>query len=138
MAAASLHDAFATVTREVIATSGGEVIGLSQGEALAYFDDPGSALRAAVELDRQYKQRWDRDSLNSISVGIGIDTGTAMPVEGGYIGQAVESSRHLSAAATGGQIFIGEALAREGGEVENVRIEREDPSGRLRVVRIAT
>ena len=56
------------------------------------------ALRAAVELQRLFRAGTDDEPGLPLGVGIGIDAGEAVPVEGGYRGGALNLARDSAAA----------------------------------------
>ena len=82
-AAAKLAAKFAAVAREGVAARGGEVIELRGDEALAVFDSPRQAIRAAVDLQDRFVEETVSDPNLPLTVGIGLDAGEAVPVEGG-------------------------------------------------------
>ena len=76
-AAADLATRFAAVVREVVSKHDGFLIELRGDEALAVFVLARRALRAALEMQDRFQAGLDR------GVGIGLDAGEAVPVEGG-------------------------------------------------------
>jgi adenylate cyclase len=90
--AAELAGAFAASVREVVA---GHVV----------FVFARQALRAAVELQDRFAE-----SGLARPVGIGLDAGEAVPVEGGYRGGALNLAARLSSRARPGEILPSEAV----------------------------
>ena len=88
---------FADVAREGIVGGGGNLLELRGDEALAVFRSTRQAIRAAVELQQRFADETVADPDLPLRVGIGIDAGEAVEVEGGYRGRAL-TSRHVSAA----------------------------------------
>jgi len=81
-AAAKLAARFAAVAREGVAARGGEVIELRGDEALAVFESSRQAIRAAVELQDRFVEETLTDPAVPLTVGIGLNAGEAVPVEG--------------------------------------------------------
>src|SRR5437763_750364 len=88
-AAAQLATTFAELIRGGAAEHEGEVIELRGDEALAVFASARQALRAAVEVQGRCARAMETDPSLPLRVGIGLDTGEAIPVEGGYRGAAL-------------------------------------------------
>ena len=88
-AAAALAGKFATVARETVEGRGGTVVELRGDEALAVFDSPRQAIRAAIELQRRFVDETVADPTLPLAVGIGLDAGEAVAVQGGYRGGAL-------------------------------------------------
>jgi hypothetical protein len=78
---------FARLTRSVVEPAGGRVVELRGDETLAVFASARRALRAAVELQGCF-ERERREDL-PLHIGIGVDAGEAVAVEGGYRGAAL-------------------------------------------------
>jgi class 3 adenylate cyclase len=83
-AAAKLAAKFAQVAREGVQARAGRVIELRGDEALCVFPSPRQAIRAAVELQDRFVDETLADPAIPLGVGIGLDAGEAVPVEGGY------------------------------------------------------
>ena len=80
---------FAEIAREGVEAHGGEVIELRGDEALAVFVSAREALRAAVDLQLVFADEVELDRSLPLRVGIGLDAGEAVPVDGGYRGGAL-------------------------------------------------
>ena len=102
--AAELVGRFATATRAVVEREG-SVLELRGDEALCMFGSPRDALRAAVALQRRYVEETRRDPELPLPVGIGIDVGEAVAVEGGYRGGALNVAARLCSMAGAGEIL---------------------------------
>jgi len=109
-AAARLAASFALVTREVVSARGGEVIELRGDEALAVFTSARQALRAATELQERFIQVSEADPSLPLEVGIGLDAGEAIPVEGGYRGAALNLAARLCSLAGPGEVLASDAV----------------------------
>ncbi|MGK4302088.1 hypothetical protein ABU556_29990, partial [Klebsiella pneumoniae] len=81
-AAARLASKFAVVSRQGVEGTGGSVIELRGDEALAVFTSPRQAIRAAVELQGRFVEETSAEPALPLHVGIGLDAGEAVPVEG--------------------------------------------------------
>jgi WD40 repeat protein/class 3 adenylate cyclase len=114
-AAAVLAQRFADYARDVVEARGGEVIELRGDEVFAVFDSTRQAVRAAVELQLLCAEETEADPAFPLLIGIGIDTGTAVPVEDGYRGVAINLAARLCSAAGAGQVLLGENSARLAG-----------------------
>jgi DNA-binding SARP family transcriptional activator/class 3 adenylate cyclase len=109
-AAATLAARFADIVREQVEARDGSVIELRGDEALAVFGSPRQAIRTAVEL----QTRLLRETLASpdlpLPVGIGLDAGEAVQVEGGYRGGALNLAARLCGQAGPGEILCSQSL----------------------------
>src|SRR5262245_5989527 len=85
-AAAKLAARFAEVAREVVEKHGGSVIELRGDEALAVFSSARQAILAATEAQHRFLEETVADPRLPLPVGIGLDVGEAVPLEGGYRG----------------------------------------------------
>jgi predicted ATPase len=110
-AAADLTDRFADLTERVVARHAGEVVELRGDEALATFTSARAALRAALELQSQYADERRRTGL-PLNVGIGLDTGEAVPIRGGYRGTPLNLAARLCSLAGPGDILASRALTQ--------------------------
>jgi YVTN family beta-propeller protein len=100
---------------------GGEVIELRGDEALCVFASPRQAIRAAVELQDRFVDETLADPALPLAVGIGLDAGEAVPVEGGYRGGALNLAARLCGQAGPGEIVASREIAHLARRVEGVR-----------------
>src|SRR5690242_18817653 len=100
--AAALATQFANIARQVVEAYDGFVIELRGDEALCAFASARQALRAAIAMQQRFKAELRR------GVGIGIDSGEAIPVGGGFRGTALNLAARLCAQAKPGQIVASE------------------------------
>jgi ABC-type transport system substrate-binding protein/class 3 adenylate cyclase/streptogramin lyase len=131
-AAARLAGRFAEVVRECVGGLGGQVVELRGDEALCVFHSPRSALRSAVALQRRCADELRADPSLPLRVGIGIDAGEAVPVEGGYRGGPLNLAARLCSLAKAGQVLISEGvvhLARKVDECSYVSMGRVELKG---------
>ncbi|MGI8826775.1 MAG: ATP-binding protein [Chloroflexota bacterium] len=103
--AAALAMKFAALARDTVSGHGGEVIELRGDEALAVFSSSGDAVRAASELQAHCAEATRAAPEMPVKVGIGVDTGEAVPVEGGYRGLALNTAARLCALAGPGEVY---------------------------------
>lgn len=113
-AAADLATRFAAIVREVVTASDGFLIELRGDEALAVFVLARRALRAALELQTRFAAELPR------GVGIGLDAGEAIPVEGGYRGSALNLAARLCGQAGPGETLASEAVIHLAAKVDGV------------------
>ncbi|MBV9280886.1 MAG: adenylate/guanylate cyclase domain-containing protein, partial [Chloroflexi bacterium] len=81
-AAARLASRFAALAEEVVAHHGGRVVELRGDEALCSFPSARDALRAALALRAAFREATELDPSLPLPVGMGLDAGEAIPVEG--------------------------------------------------------
>lgn len=128
-AAARLAAKFAVVTREGVRQAGGTVVELRGDGALVVFNSARGALRAAIDLQRSFARESD-ELLLPLKVGMGLDAGEAIPVEGGYRGGALNLAARLSDLAGPGEVLATEALIHLARKMDDVEyLER----GRLQL-----
>jgi WD40 repeat protein/class 3 adenylate cyclase len=121
--AARLAAKFAEVAREAAAARSGEVIELRGDEALAVFASPSQAVRAASELIETCSEETAEDPSLPLTVGIGVDLGEAVPVEGGFRGKALNTAARLCSRAVAGEVLVTGAVAEAAGVIERLRFE---------------
>lgn len=84
-AAARFAVKFASIAREAIEGHGGTLVELRGDEALAVFDSARQAIRTAVELQKRFVDATIADPTMPFAVGIGLDAGEAVRVDGGSV-----------------------------------------------------
>jgi class 3 adenylate cyclase/tetratricopeptide (TPR) repeat protein len=119
--AARLATKFAAVARDEVAARGGEVIELRGDEALAVFTSARQALRAAVALQERFARESETDPELPLAVGIGVDAGEAVQVEGGYRGKALNLGARLCSLAAASEVLVSEGVIHLAGKVEGLR-----------------
>ena len=105
-AAALLAKRFADLARDAVEARAGRVIELRGDEALAVFESPAQAVRAAFEFQATCAEESEADPAFPLPVGIGIDSGEAVPVEDGYRGVALNTAARLCSNAGAGQVLV--------------------------------
>jgi WD40 repeat protein/class 3 adenylate cyclase len=124
-AAARLATRFAELAREAIETAGGTLVELRGDEALAVFDSARQALRAASDLQERFVAETVADPSLPLAVGIGLDAGEAVPVDGGYRGGALNLAARLCSLAGPGEVLASPGVAHLARKVEGLEyVER--------------
>jgi DNA-binding SARP family transcriptional activator/class 3 adenylate cyclase len=126
-AAARLAGTFAAIAREIISAHGGEVVELRGDEALAVFASARQALRAAVALQERCSQDTMADASLPLKVGIGLDAGEAVAVEGGYRGTALNLAARLCALAGPGEVLTSDGVVHLARKVEGLEYIKRGP-----------
>ncbi|HET6947895.1 MAG TPA: adenylate/guanylate cyclase domain-containing protein [bacterium] len=99
------------IVRAAVLRAGGREIDVRADECFAVFKDAGTAVEAAVAIQRALGGRTWPDDLN-VRVRAGIHSGRPTLTDLGYIGLTVHTVARVCAAARGGQIVIsGDATA---------------------------
>ncbi len=120
-AAAKLAAKFARIARETVQQRGGSVIELRGDEALAVFSSARQAVAAAVDLQERLVDETIDDPELPMPVGIGLDAGEGVPVEGGYRGGALNLAARLCGQARPGEILASRSVTHLARRVEGVR-----------------
>jgi branched-chain amino acid transport system substrate-binding protein len=128
--AARLASRFAGLVRECVEAAGGRVTELRGDEALCVFDSPRQALRTAVELQLRFADATREDPSLPMAVGIGLDAGEAVSVEGGYRGAALNLAARLCSLAGPGEVLAGDGIVLMAGRVDDLVYSDR---GRMRV-----
>jgi len=124
-AAAKLAARFAQVAREGIEARGGSLIELRGDEALAVFASPRQALRSATDLQTRFADETIADPSLPLPVGIGLDAGEAVAVEGGYRGGALNLAARLCGQAGPGEVLASREVVHLARKIEGLRyVER--------------
>ena len=120
-AGAEVAARFANLARRGVTAHGGELVELRGDEALAVFASARGALRAAVELQRLFRTSLEGQPAFPLGVGIGLDAGEALPVEGGFRGGALNLAARLCSHAAAGEILASETVVSLARHVEGIR-----------------
>jgi class 3 adenylate cyclase len=119
--AALLAAKFADLVREGVETRGGSLVEVRGDEALAVFESARQAIRAAVDLQRVFVEETEGDPDYPLEVGIGIDSGEAVALDGGFRGAALNVAARLCALAHGGEIIASEGTTHLAGRLQGLR-----------------
>ena len=119
--AARLAGRLAEVTRSVVEDHRGQVLELRGDEAVVVFGSPRSAIRGAVALQQRFVEETVTDPSLPLTVGIGLDAGEAVAVEGGYRGGALNVAARLCSLARAGEVLASREIVHLARRVEGVR-----------------
>jgi YVTN family beta-propeller protein len=126
-AAAKLAAKFADIAREVIEGRGGTLLELRGDEALCVFASTREAIRAAVDLQERFVEETLEQPELPLTVGIGLDAGEAVAVQGGYRGGALNLAARLCGQARAGEILASREVTHLARRLEGVRYEDRGP-----------
>lgn len=126
-AAARLATRFAELAREAIEAAGGTLVELRGDEALAVFDSARQALRAASDLQERFVSETVADPSLPLAVGIGLDAGEAVPVDGGYRGGALNLAARLCSLAGPGEVLVSPGVTHLARKVEGLEYVERGP-----------
>jgi YVTN family beta-propeller protein len=112
---------FAQVVRSLVEDHRGRVIELRGDEALVVFGSPRSAIRAAVALQQKFVDESIADPSLPLTVGIGLDAGEAVPVEGGFRGAALNVAGRLCSLARAGEVLASREIVHLARRLDGVR-----------------
>ena len=87
------------------------------------FGSARDAIDAAVALQQRFVTETVRDADMPLLVGIGIDVGEAVPVEGGYRGGALNLAARLCSLAAPGEILASTITTHLAGPMEGVEYQ---------------
>ena len=122
-AAAKLAAKFADIAREGVEGRGGTLLELRGDEALCVFASAREAIRAAIELQERFVEATLEQPQLPLTVGIGLDAGEAVPVQGGYRGGALNLAARLCGQARAGEILASREVTHLARRVDGVRYE---------------
>jgi serine/threonine-protein kinase len=114
-AAATLAGLFATICRQVVEGRGGVLLELRGDEALCVFRSARAAIAAAIELQDEFVSRAVDNPETPLLVGVGLDVGEALAVEGGYRGGALTLAARLCSQAGPGEILASRTVVQLAG-----------------------
>ncbi|MBA3737953.1 MAG: hypothetical protein H0W97_05255 [Actinobacteria bacterium] len=142
-AAGKLAAKFARIAREAVQGRGGTLLELRGDEALCVFGSTRQAIRAAVDMQERLVEETLADPELPLTVGIGLDAGEAVEVEGGYRGGALNLAARLCGQARAGEVLASREVTHLARRVDGVRYEdrgslalkgMDDPVAVVRVV----
>jgi hypothetical protein len=111
---------FTSITSETVRTRGGAIVEVRGDEALAVFVSARQALRAAVELQVRFEEESRGDPALPLNVGIGIDSGEAVQIDGGFRGAALNVAARLCALARAGEVIATDSVTHLAGRLEGI------------------
>src|SRR6476646_7609581 len=105
-----LLDEHRRLLREAVARHDGHEVETEGDALLLVFADAADAVAAALDGQRALAaHQWPEGG--DVRVRIGLHTGPAAPVGGGYVALAVHQAARICAGAHGGQVLMSEATA---------------------------
>jgi class 3 adenylate cyclase/tetratricopeptide (TPR) repeat protein len=119
-ASARLATRFAGLARDGAVAHAGAVLALQGDEALLVFSSARQALRAAVDLIDRCAEAGVDDASLPLAVGIGLDAGEPVSVEGGYRGAALNLAARLCSLAGPGEILASQAVTHLARRIEGL------------------
>jgi class 3 adenylate cyclase/outer membrane protein assembly factor BamB len=122
-AAAALAAKFADIAREIVEARGGTLLELRGDEALCVFVSTREAIRAAIDLQQRFVEETLEQPEFPLTVGIGLDAGEAVPVQGGYRGAALNLAARLCGQAVAGEILATREVTHLARRTEGARYE---------------
>jgi WD40 repeat protein/class 3 adenylate cyclase len=111
---------FARIAREGVEGRSGTLLELRGDEALCVFGSTRQAIRAAADLQERFVEETVRDPSLPLAVGIGLDVGEAVEVEGGYRGGALNLAARLCSRAGPGEILASQEVVHLARRVEGI------------------
>jgi YVTN family beta-propeller protein len=126
-AAAKLAAKFADIAREIVEARGGRLLELRGDEALCVFFSSREAIRTAVDLQERFVEETLQQAELPLTVGIGLDAGEAVAVQGGYRGGALNLAARLCGQARAGEILASREVTHLARRLEGVRYEDRGP-----------
>jgi len=133
-AAAELTVRFSELVRGVIEKGDGAVVEFRGDEALAAFDSPRRAVKAATDLQGRFEaETFGEPRGMPLPVGIGLDVGEAVAVGDGYRGNALNIAARLCGLARPGEVLASAEVVHLAGRAQGVSYE-EKGSMRLKHV----
>jgi peptide/nickel transport system substrate-binding protein len=120
-AAAKLAAKFADIAREIVEARGGTLLELRGDEALCVFASTREAIRAAMDLQQRFVEETLEQPELPLTVGIGLDAGEAVPVQGGYRGAALNLAARLCGQARAGEILATREVTHLARRIEDAR-----------------
>ena len=125
---AHLAARFASVVRALVEEHRGHVVELRGDEALVVFSSPRSAIRGAVALQQRFVEETIADPSFPLTVGIGLDAGEAVPVEGGFRGAALNVAGRLCSLAKAGEVLASREIVHLARRLDGVRFTERGPA----------
>lgn len=122
-AAAKLAAKFADLSRETVEARGGTLLELRGDEALCVFSSAREAIRTATELQQRFADETLEQPELPLTVGIGLDAGEAVEVQGGYRGGALNLAARLCGQARAGEILASREVTHLARRLDGVRYE---------------
>jgi outer membrane protein assembly factor BamB len=121
--AAKLAAKFADIARETVEARRGTLLELRGDEAFCVFVSTREAIRAAIDLQQRLVEETLEHPELPLTVGIGLDAGEAVPVQGGYRGSAPNLASRLCGQARAGEILATREVTHLARRIEGAHYE---------------
>lgn len=118
-AAARLIERFGATAEKAFAAWHGDVIGKAGDELVAVFGSAREALRAAVQLQADFADEAEMNP-SMPQVGIGLNTGEAVPAGDTFIGGALNLAARLCKLAGPQEVLASESVIHVAGKLDDV------------------
>ncbi len=119
-AGAALATRFASIAQTTLEAGGGTGLELRGDEVLAVFGSARQAIRTAIDLQSAFVRATISDPSLPLPVGMGLDAGEAVQVEGGYRGGALNLAARLCSLAGPGEILASQGVVHLARRIEGV------------------
>ena len=119
-AAAELTTLFEMVAAKAIEVRGGEVVETRGDQIVAAFTSARLSLRAAVALQIRFAHMMEANPALHLHVGIGLDAGEVVLVQGGYRGRALNLASRLCDRARAGEVLASEVVVHLAGKIDDL------------------
>lgn len=96
-----------TIIRDSVTQAGGREVDIVADESFSVFEEPGEAIRAAVDIQMIMKDTKWPDGLE-FRVRAGLHSGTVKMTSSGYLGVAIHKAARVCSAGHGGQVVASE------------------------------
>jgi class 3 adenylate cyclase len=110
-AAAHLTTRFAEISQSLIEQWGGQLVEVRGDEVLCVFASAQQAVKAASLLQQRCAMESMANSDLPLAIGIGLDVGEAVEVEGGYRGAVINRAARLCSLAGAGEVLVSTGVA---------------------------
>ena len=122
-AAARLTGRFADIARAVVEQRAGQLVEVRGDEVLLVFASAEQAVKASHDLQARCLQESQANEDLPLDIGIGLDVGEAVEVEGGYRGTVINRAARLCSLARAGEVLVSTGVAYLAPQVEGFTFE---------------
>jgi predicted ATPase/class 3 adenylate cyclase len=119
-AGAQMLDLFGQLVRDSVKPREGDVIGVVGDEAFVAFVSARNALRAALELQSRVGKSSTGNPAIPLQVGIGLDSGEALPTPDSFVGAALNLAARLCKLAGAQEILASDSVVHVAGKLDKV------------------
>jgi class 3 adenylate cyclase len=119
-AAAHLTTRFAEISHSLIEQYGGQLVEVRGDEVLCVFASAQQAVKAASALQQRCAVEAMANADLPMAIGIGLDVGEAVEVEGGYRGAVINRAARLCSLAGAGEVLVSTGVAYLAPQLEGI------------------